>query len=438
MRKLIEASPIGLVISDLSGNPTYANSTAQQLLGYTAAEFGRQQVPWAAMTPVEWGPADAAARQHLFEQGSHEPYEKEYVAKDGSRLPVLVGAALLEPAPEGEQEIASYLVDLTTLRQTQAALRDREALLLSIFQSEGLYTSVIEVLDDDIRYLMANERSAEFWGRGTAGIEGQSLSELGMARAEIDAWVSFVRECYAKGTPSMLEFPFARGERSYHFLGTFTPLPHSASPHPTLSLVAIDITDRKRLEEQQALVTRELHHRVKNTLATVQALVSSTARHARTMPEFQQSVTERIASLAKTHTLLINEAWGGADLREVLRAELAPYDDETGRRVRMDGPELHLRYEMALAMSMAAHELTTNAAKYGAFSLPTGSVAVTWTSSHRDGEHGCRSPGSSVMDRPSKHRHVRASALCCCSACWDASWAGTWRSDTIPRASMSA
>ena len=139
-----------------------------------------------------------------------------------------------------------------------------------------------------------------------------------------------------------------------------------------------DITARKRLEEQQALVTRELHHRVKNTLATVQALVSSTARHARTIADFQQSVTDRITSLAKTHTLLINDAWGGADLREILRAELSPYGDDGGRRVRLEGPELHLRYEMALAMSMAAHELTTNAAKYGALSLPTGAVEVTW------------------------------------------------------------
>ena len=378
LRKLIEASPIGLVIGDRAGNPTYANPTAQQLLGYSAEEFGRQQVPWAAMTPAEWGPADAAARQHLFEQGSHEPYEKEYVAKDGSRVPVLVAAALLDPASGGEEEIATYLVDLTVLRQTQVALRDREALLLNIFQSEGLYTSVVEVLEDDVRYLMANERSATFWGREASGIEGQRLSDLGLDRAEINRWVSFMRECYAKGTPSMLEFPFASGERTYHFLGTFTPLPQSVSERPTLSLVAIDITDRKRLEEQQALVTRELHHRVKNTLATVQALVSSTARYARTITEFQQSVTDRIASLAKTHTLLINDQWGGASLREILQAELSPYDDAIGHRVRLEGPELYLRYEMALAMSMAAHELTTNAAKYGAFSLPTGSVDVRW------------------------------------------------------------
>lgn len=234
------------------------------------------------------------------------------------------------------------------------------------------------MLDDDIRYLMANERSAKFWGCAASGVEGRSLSDLGMARKEIVQWVSLMHECHAKGTPAMLEFPFTWGEQSYHFLGTFTPLPQSVSRHPTLSLVAIDITERKRLEEQQALVTRELHHRVKNTLATVQALVSSTARHARTMPEFQQSVTDRITSLAKTHTLLINDAWGGADLREILRAELSPYGDDAGNRVRLEGPELHLRYEMALAMSMAAHELTTNAAKYGALSLPTGEVEVTW------------------------------------------------------------
>lgn len=90
------------------------------------------------------------------------------------------------------------------------------------------------------------------------------------------------------------------------------------------SKIARDITERKRLEEQLLLVNRELHHRVKNTLATVQAVISSTARRAQTIAEFQQAVTERITSLARTHTLLIEKDRRGASLQDILHSELAP------------------------------------------------------------------------------------------------------------------
>jgi two-component sensor histidine kinase len=136
--------------------------------------------------------------------------------------------------------------------------------------------------------------------------------------------------------------------------------------------------ERQQAEESQTLMVRELHHRVKNTLATVQAVVSSTARTAQTIAEFREAVTDRIGSLAKTHTLLVNNAWGGAALQDILWAELAPY--ETGQdRVRLRGPELHVPDDVALAFGMAVHELTTNAAKYGSLSLPTGRLDVTWS-----------------------------------------------------------
>jgi two-component sensor histidine kinase len=136
--------------------------------------------------------------------------------------------------------------------------------------------------------------------------------------------------------------------------------------------------ERRQAEESQTLMVRELHHRVKNTLATVQAVVSSTARTAETIAEFREAVTDRIGSLAKTHTLLVNNAWGGAALRDILWAELAPYETGQGR-VRLDGPELHVPDDVALAFGMAVHELTTNAAKYGSLSLPTGHLEVTWS-----------------------------------------------------------
>jgi PAS domain S-box-containing protein len=140
--------------------------------------------------------------------------------------------------------------------------------------------------------------------------------------------------------------------------------------------VVQDITERKRVEERQALLIRELHHRVKNTLATVQAIVGSTARTAASIDDFYQAFVGRIVSLAQTHTLLTEDYWQTASLEQLLRNELGPYGDEGGR-VSLEGPAVELTSEAAVPMGMAFHELTTNAAKYGALS-GNGRVEVTW------------------------------------------------------------
>jgi PAS domain S-box-containing protein len=142
--------------------------------------------------------------------------------------------------------------------------------------------------------------------------------------------------------------------------------------------VVQDITDRKHAEERQHLLIRELHHRVKNTLATVQAIVGSTARTASSIDEFYQGFVGRIVSLARTHNLLTEDLWQKASLEELIQTELGPYEDEARNRVIVDGPSVELPSEAAVPIGMAIHELTTNAAKHGALSTFGGQVEVTW------------------------------------------------------------
>ena len=141
-----------------------------------------------------------------------------------------------------------------------------------------------------------------------------------------------------------------------------------------------EIEARKATEERQHLLIRELHHRVKNTLATVQAVMGATARSTRDVEGFQEAFTGRISSLANTHTLLTEALWQTAPLGEMLGKELSPYRAGIGR-VRLDGPEIQLPSDMAVPLGMAMHELVTNAAKYGSLSVPTGRVEVVWARS---------------------------------------------------------
>lgn len=141
-----------------------------------------------------------------------------------------------------------------------------------------------------------------------------------------------------------------------------------------------EIEERRQAQTQQSLLIRELHHRVKNTLATVQAVVGATARSTSNIDEFYEAFVGRIISLANTHSLLTEAVWQTASLREILDKELTPYKDDAGDRVVLEGPAVELPSEAAVPIGMAVHELTTNAAKYGALSVNTGKVAVHWTS----------------------------------------------------------
>lgn len=144
-----------------------------------------------------------------------------------------------------------------------------------------------------------------------------------------------------------------------------------------ISKIARDITERRQAEERLKLLAREVDHRGKNTLALVQAIVRMT--RADTVTAFVKIATGRIGALARVHTLLAASSWRGADLRQLVEEELAPYGANDAARIRVAGPGLALQASAAQALAMALHELATNAVKYGALSVPHGAVSVQWT-----------------------------------------------------------
>ncbi|MGX9962564.1 PAS domain-containing protein [Roseomonas sp. F4] len=142
--------------------------------------------------------------------------------------------------------------------------------------------------------------------------------------------------------------------------------------------VALDVTERRESEDRQTLLMRELDHRAKNALAVVQAAVRMTPRED---PEaFAAAVLGRIAALARAHTLLAEGKWDGVELRQLAAAELAPFQTtDGGPRVTVEGPPVTIAPTAAQALSMALHELTTNAIRHGALSVPEGRVRLAWT-----------------------------------------------------------
>jgi two-component sensor histidine kinase len=136
-----------------------------------------------------------------------------------------------------------------------------------------------------------------------------------------------------------------------------------------------DVTDRVLGDRQQKLLLDELNHRVKNTLATVQAIAAQTVRTHADPEDFRRAFESRLLALSATHDLLTATSWRSAALRDVLQQEFRPYDAE---RYRLEGPEVSLSPAQALALGMLFHELATNAAKHGALASGAGVVAVDW------------------------------------------------------------
>jgi PAS domain S-box-containing protein len=150
--------------------------------------------------------------------------------------------------------------------------------------------------------------------------------------------------------------------------------PHGA-PSGLLGITR-DITDRKRAEERQRTLNAELDHRVKNVLATVTTVAARTMDASSSMHHYVASLEGRIRSMARTHELLSATQWHGISVRELIRRELAPY--ATSSNTEIDGPDVVVKVEAGQAMGMVLHELITNAAKYGALTVPTGRVSIRW------------------------------------------------------------
>jgi PAS domain S-box-containing protein len=140
--------------------------------------------------------------------------------------------------------------------------------------------------------------------------------------------------------------------------------------------VNIDVTEQKQAEERQKELIAELDHRVKNVLAKIVALVERTGETCGSIEEFRSMIGGRIRSMANAHALLSQSRWHGVSIANLVRQELGSY--ATGCNTVIEGPEVLLIPEASQAMATVLHELATNAAKYGALSVPCGVVAVRW------------------------------------------------------------
>ena len=190
---------------------------------------------------------------------------------------------------------------------------------------------------------------------------------------------------------------------------TISPVKNGQGKIIGASKIARDITERKRSEAQIAILAREAEHRAKNVLATVQATIHLT--QSDTPEGLKQAIEGRIQALANVHRLFVESRWQGAELHSLATEELAAYSQGRETRVQIDGPSILLEPNAAQAIAVSLHELATNAAKYGALSVPEGHVQIEW-SRERNGRLGLRwnEKGGPLVEPPT-HRGFGARVM---------------------------
>jgi PAS domain S-box-containing protein len=182
----------------------------------------------------------------------------------------------------------------------------------------------------------------------------------------------------AQSTPSFqTEFRVCRPNGQLRWcIGTAVASVDATDHIVRISGVTVDITDRKDAEERQALLAREVDHRARNALALVQSIVRLT--RSDTIKSYIAAVEGRIGALSRAHTLLAQSRWQGAELARLVDEELAPYRTSDAEKIMTSGPDVSLEPRTAQTLALALHELSTNAAKYGALSVISGRVKVSW------------------------------------------------------------
>jgi PAS domain S-box-containing protein len=391
---ILDLLPVATFICDASGTILQYNRRAAELWGrapkpgQTHGQFNEN----SNFFLLDGTPTERSMVSEVLASGvAVRDVERVVERPDGSRMTVSIN---IDPLRDANGEVVGAVncfLDISERKRVATALENSRLLALEQEQRlaatyEHAATGITEVAPDG-RFLRVNEAICE--------ITGYSRDELLSVRlfahthpddAEPD------RQAFRKQVAGELEF-YSVEKRFVRKDGRVIWMSVSSSPvrdaeGRLLYLVRVvqDITERKAAEQRNRLLIDELNHRVKNTLATVQSLASQTARGAPTPEEFRERFEGRLIALSKAHDQLTQHHWESADLRALLSASLAPYAGAAPKRVVLRGEDVVLRPRAVLTLAMAFHELTTNAAKYGALSAPGGAIEIRWRPERQQGD----------------------------------------------------
>lgn len=359
----------GLIFADANFARIYAVDPADAALGAPLTEYTRN-----------FHPDDLPAFQVELDRllrGEQEQFSCEYrvLQPNGTYCCLLARGRLIRNEHGAPVRFAGASVDITESKLAEQRARESED---RYRQLTALVPGIIWEGQQDGSLTYLND----FWYRYTGQTPEEALPMGWVQVVHPDdlppleaAWAHARRYGVQYDTEARLR----RHDGAYHwFLIRAVPLRDDHGQITGWLGNDIDIQERREAEEHQRLLTGELQHRVKNTLAMVQAIAAQTLRGATDLNEAREAFADRLVSLGRAHDILTQASWTAAPIVQVIQGALSVHADAGTRRIRTGGPDVLLGAKSALSLALALHELATNATKYGALSNDTGVVDLRW------------------------------------------------------------
>jgi PAS domain S-box-containing protein len=361
-------------VTDLQGQVLYANETLAKWLGHegTADLIGQDIAVILSKASHLYYQTQISPMLRL--QGAAQEISLSLQVKgQAADLPVLMNAA--HRAPEGEQpgrldhaffQATDRLRFERQLRQSRAEAEELAAIVRSA--SVGILRC-----DANGRIKRMNAAALPILGVGAEGLPSETVSALLKLETEEEDWYQASVQKIAT-TRRAERFEAAMNGAHYNISVTSIENPAEPFAAPEYSVIVRDITERVMATRRVELLVGELNHRIKNVFTITIGLVRRTLRGA---PEDRDKLIQRLRNLAASHDVLTANYWGAADIRRLVEPIQAQATE--GQEVLAEGPEVLLAPTQFKALSMALHELSTNARKYGALSVDAGKIEIRWS-----------------------------------------------------------
>ena len=379
LRLAVEATGTGVFDYDLVSDELKWDARILALYGLPPDAVVDLNVHLARVHPDDRARADEAVRAAVDPAGDgvYDVTYRTVAPEDGSERWVSAkGQTLFE---DGRPvRLIGFARDVSDSRRAEQVLRE----------TEERYRLVSRATNDAIwdwtfatNHVLWNEALQTAHGYALDAVDPTGSWWIGHIHPDDRARIDVSIHAVIDGTGSVWtdEYRFLRADGSYADILDRGYVIRDEHGRATRMIGAmLDITERKRAVEHQRLLTGELQHRVKNTLALVQAIASQTLRGTSDVNEMREAFAARLISLGRAHDILTQASWTEAPIGEVAEGALCVHRQANASRIRISGPNVLLSAKAALSLSLALHELATNAAKYGALSNEGGGVDLRW------------------------------------------------------------